>query len=144
MKTSLVHVVVIVVLIAMAVLIPLRVLGQQQAAAPANQPPDLTIDAAARAEVLDGVIKELNDGYVFPDVAKKIEGDLRARQKNKEYDAITSARDFAKKLTDDVQSVSHDKHMRVRYSPEPMPIRSDRSEPTEAEKAEFSWYMKRT
>jgi C-terminal processing protease CtpA/Prc len=147
MKTSLVHVVVIVVLIAMAVLIPLRVLGQQPAtqnAAAASQPPDLTIDAAARTEVIDGIIKELNDGYVFPDVAKKIEGDLRARQKNKEYDAIVSARDFATKLTDDVQSVSHDKHMRVRYSPEPIPVRSDKTEPTEAEKAEFSWYMKRT
>jgi retinol-binding protein 3 len=145
MKTSLVHVVVIVVLIAMAVLIPLRVLGQQQApqsvAPPA--PPDMTVDAATKSMVVDNLIKELNDGYVFPDVAKKVEADLRARQKNMEYDAITSSRDFAKKLTEDVQSVSHDKHMRVGFSFDAIPERAKRGEPTEAEKAEDAWFMKR-
>src|SRR5262249_28373828 len=42
----------------------------------AQQPreqPDMTIDAAARAEVIDGVLKKLNDAYVFPEVAKKMD-----------------------------------------------------------------------
>lgn len=139
MRSSLIHVVLVVVLIVLAVLIPLRVLGQSSAQAP----PDLPVDAAAKAQIIDNLVKELNDGYVFPDVAKKIEADLRARQKNKEYDAITSSRDLAKKLTDDVQSVSHDKHMRVRFSFEPIPIHSDNGEPTEQEKTQFAWTMKR-
>ncbi len=152
MKASLVHIVVVVVLIALAVLIPLRVLGQGQSpAAPAgapagaaqNTPPDLTVDAATRTVVIDNLIKELNDGYVFPEVAKKIEADLRARQKNNEYDAITSARALSKKLTEDVQAVSHDKHMRVGFSFDVIPERVKRSEPTDAEKAEDAWYMKR-
>ncbi len=146
MKASLVHIAVVVVLIALAVLIPLRVLGQSTAptvAGPQNTPPDLTIDAAAKTVVIDNLVKELNDGYVFPDVAKKIDADLRARQKNKEYDSLTSSRDFAKKLTEDVQAISHDKHMRVGFSFDGIPERVKRSEPTEAEKAEDAWFMKR-
>ncbi|MGH9848132.1 MAG: hypothetical protein ACREEM_56325 [Blastocatellia bacterium] len=41
----------------------------------AQQPreqPDKNIDAAARTEVIDGVLKKLNDAYVFPEVAKKL------------------------------------------------------------------------
>jgi hypothetical protein len=33
----------------------------------------MTIEAAARAEVIDGVLKKLNEAYVFPEVAKKSE-----------------------------------------------------------------------
>jgi hypothetical protein len=144
MKSSLVHVVVIVVLIALAVLVPLRIFGQQAAPAPAPQgPPDMAVDSAIKNTVIDNMIKELNEGYVFPEVARQIETDIRARQKNKEYDAITSSRDFAKKLTDDVQSVSRDKHMRVGYSFDPIPERVKRDEPTDAEKAEDAWVMKR-
>jgi hypothetical protein len=140
MKSSLIHVVMVVVLIALAVLIPLRVFGQQPAPSPQ---PDLPVDAAAKIVVIDNMIKELNDGYVFAEVAKKIENDIRARQKNKEYDAIAGSRDFAKKLTEDVQSVSHDKHMRVRFSLDPIPVRAGDNEPTEQEKAQFAWTMKR-
>lgn len=110
---------------------------------PANKPPDMTIDAAMKSEAIDVLLKELNDRYVFPEVAKKIETDIRTRQKNKEYDSIASAQEFTKKLTDDLQSVSRDKHMRVRFSPKPIPVRKERGEPTAEEKAEYETHMKR-
>ena len=106
-------------------------------------PPDKTIDAATRVAVIDTLLKELNDGYVFPETAKKMETDIRARIAAKEYDAITSAQAFAKKLTDDLQSVSKDKHLRVRYSHTPIPMRRERSEPTEAEREQGRWMNKR-
>src|SRR5918995_6640687 len=71
--------------------------------------PDLTIDAATRTQVIDGILKRLNDSYVFPDVAKKMEQTIRERVEKKEYDQITSSKEFAKKLTDDLQAVSKDK-----------------------------------
>src|SRR5689334_4603817 len=77
---------------------------------------DMTIDAATRAAVIDSAIKNLNEAYVFPDVARKMEQGLRERVANKEYDSVTSARAMAEKLTTDLQAVSHDKHLRVRYS----------------------------
>src|SRR5678816_901282 len=105
--------------------------------------PDLTIDAATRTQVVDGILKRLNDSYVFPDVAKKMEQSIRERVDKKEYDQITSAKEFVTKLTNDLQAVSHDKHLRVRYSYNPLPERGPRREPTaeerEQQKRELTW-----
>jgi len=96
--------------------------------------PDLTIDAATRTQVIDGILKRINDSYVFPEVAKKMEQSIRERVEKKEYDQITSAKQFATKLTDDLQAVSHDKHLRVRYSNQAIPERGPQREPTAEER----------
>lgn len=105
--------------------------------------PDLTIDAATRTQVIDGILKRINESYVFPDVAKKMEQAIRQRVDNKEYDQITSAKQFAMKLTTDLQAVSNDKHLRVRYSHASIPERGERREPTaeerEQRKRELTW-----
>jgi len=102
-----------------------------------NNAPDAQIDAKTRTDVIETVLKNLNDSYVFPEVAKKMEADIRKRVQNNEYDKISSANEFAAKLTEDLQSVSHDKHLRVRYSAAPLPVRQKRNEPTEQEKKDF-------
>lgn len=79
------------------------------------QPSDITLDAAARAEVIDGALKALNEAYVFPEVAKKMEEAIRARQRRKEYDGITSGRRFAQLLTEHLRAVSHDLHLGVNF-----------------------------
>ncbi|MCA1624848.1 MAG: S41 family peptidase [Acidobacteria bacterium] len=119
--------------------VPLAAFAQQRG----NEPPDMTVDAKTRTEVIEGVLKNLNDSYVFPEVAKKIETDVRGRLQNKEYDTITSAKAFADKLTADLQSVSRDKHMRVRYSFEPIPARQKRDEPTAEEKEGYRRHLNR-
>jgi hypothetical protein len=83
--------------------------------------PDMTMDAATRTAVIDGAVKMLNDFYVFPETATKMTQALRDRQARHEYDAITSARQFAETLTTHLQEVSHDKHLRVGYSATPGP-----------------------
>lgn len=112
----------------------------------AQQPadrPDMQVDPATRTKVIDELLKQLNEGYVFPEVAKQMETSIRARQKGSEYDNLTSAKEFTKKLTADLQAVSKDKHLRVNYSIQPIPVRQERGEPTAAEKAAFTNYMKR-
>jgi hypothetical protein len=99
---------------------------------PAN-PPDRTIDAATRTQVIDAILNRLNEAYVFPETAKKMEASIRERVSRKEYDQITSARSFAELLTSHLQAVSKDKHLRVRYSHEPIPVRPPRREPTAEE-----------
>lgn len=105
--------------------------------------PDLTIDAATRTQVIDTMLKRLNDSYVFPEVAKKMEQSIRDRVAKKEYDQITSAKEFAMTLTKDLQAVSNDKHLRVRYSHRGIPERGPRREPTaedrEERKRELNW-----
>ena len=105
--------------------------------------PDLTIDAATRTQVDDTILKRLNESDVFPDIAKKMEESIRERVAKKEYDQITSAKQFATTLTTDLQAVSHDKHLRVRYSNEAIPERGPRQEPTaeerEQRKRDLTW-----
>jgi C-terminal processing protease CtpA/Prc len=57
---------------------------------------------------------------------------IRAHVERKEYDGITSARAFADALTKHLQEVSHDKHLRVLYTSEPLP---ERRVPTPEERA---------
>lgn len=129
-----------VILILIIALFVLRFFASAQQ--PAQQA-DMNIDAATRTAVIENLIKELNDSYVFADTAKKMEADLRARITNKEYETITSGKAFAEKLTADLQSVSRDRHLRVRYSARPIPVRKERGAPTEAEKEQGRWFNKR-
>ncbi|HKO99874.1 MAG TPA: S41 family peptidase [Pyrinomonadaceae bacterium] len=108
-----------------------------------NQAPDGVVDSATRSQVIDSILKRLNDSYVFPDVAKKMEASIRERVSKNEYDQITSARSFSETLTRDLQAISKDKHLRVRYSHQPIPVREERREPTAEEREEarrdYTW-----
>src|ERR1051326_5545397 len=82
--------------------------------------PDMKIDSATKNTVIESTLKKLNELYVFPETAKKMEEAIRARQKAGEYEKVDSARDFARTLTTHLQDVSHDKHLRVRYNYRPV------------------------
>jgi hypothetical protein len=84
---------------------------------------DFKIDAKTRTRIIDGAIENLNAFYVSPELAKKMEDSVRARQKKGEYDSVDDGDAFAKKLTDDFREVSHDKHLRVDFSPAKIPER---------------------
>jgi hypothetical protein len=99
-----------------------------------REQPDMTISAAARTEVIEGALKKLNDAYVFPDVAQKMESAVRERLKKGEYDRITSAKELARALTDHLREVSRDRHLSVDYFAEPIPPpRSQEPGPEERE-----------
>jgi peptidase S41-like protein len=87
--------------------------------------PDMTIDATTRSAVIEGALKKLNDNYVFPETAKKMEQAVRERIARKEYDGIISAKTLATMLQGHLQEVSHDKHLRVMFSAEPLPPDSE-------------------
>jgi hypothetical protein len=108
-----------------------------------DQQPDRTIDAAERGTVIAGVLDRLKQAYVFPDTALAMERAIRVRQRRGEYDRITSARVFAESLTAHLQAVSHDRHLRVRYSFEPLPARSDQDGPDSAMRAQARTFGQR-
>jgi len=86
---------------------------------------DSTIDAATRSAVILAALKALDDGYVFPDVAAKMDRDIRARMSRGEYDSLKSAPRFASVLTADLRRMSHDKHIVVEWSERPVPEQSN-------------------
>jgi retinol-binding protein 3 len=77
--------------------------------------PPAPLDREMRAAIVDVVTAALNDRYVFEDVAKNMETELRRNLENGEYDAITSVKELAQKLTEDLQGVSNDRHVAVLY-----------------------------
>ena len=81
----------------------------------------LAVDETERTRVIDGALKMLNEFYVFPDVAKKVAGKLRAQQKHGAYRNITDAETFAIRLGDDLVALSGDKHLGVDFFSQAMP-----------------------
>lgn len=82
----------------------------------ASAQPTVVIDAAMRQETVEGAIRQLNDHYVFPEVARKAESVLTHNLRSRGYDGLDDAARFAAKLTEDLQAVTSDKHIRVLYS----------------------------
>ena len=113
------------------------------AAQEADGPPDMAIDEQTKGEVINNILENLNRSYVFPDVAAKIEQHVRGRVAKGDYDKITSAREFAEKLTQDLRAVNGDRHLGVRYSHDRLPERSQVSEPTAQEIAQQREFMAR-
>jgi hypothetical protein len=83
---------------------------------PPPQEADHKIDATTRNKVIDAALQALTQKYVFPDVARKMADHVRERQRAGAYDRITSARQLAQALTDDLRSISQDKHLGVHLS----------------------------
>jgi hypothetical protein len=81
----------------------------------------LRVGAAARGKVIEGAIAQLDSFYVFPDVAKRMGDSLRAWNSRGRYTADSTAFGFAARLNGDVRELSHDRHMRVDFSPRPIP-----------------------
>lgn len=99
---------------------------------------DMTVSTADRQLVIDGLIKEVNNNYVFPELAKKIEASLRQQQKRGAYNGITSAKQLSEALTRDLQAATQDKHLRVMYSEREVPQQDLDSKPSpEAAAAEL-------
>jgi C-terminal processing protease CtpA/Prc len=101
-------------------------------AQPQQPQPDMTIDAKTRREVIDRALSLLDERYVFPEKAKEMATAIRA--KSGEYESITSAKELARKLTDDLQAVTKDKHLRVSYRSRPIPERDADAEASPEER----------
>ena len=84
---------------------------------PLPEPP--AVSATDRAAIVADLIKGLDETYVFPDVAAKMGEHLRARLAAGAYDGTATLRDFCERITADLQSISHDKHLRVFWAPRP-------------------------
>jgi hypothetical protein len=98
------------------------------------------LDDAERKAAIDGVLEKVTKNYVFPDVAKKMEEAIRDRQAKKEYDAIATGPELAETLTKHLREVCKDKHLGVRYSPEPLPTGGGQP-PTEEELKKRKAYL---
>src|SRR5262249_40804609 len=63
-------------------------------------------------------------------VAAQMELAIKARMQRGEYDRITSSAALAQTLTAHLHEVNNDRHLKVHYRSEPIPIRTGLREPT--------------
>lgn len=83
-------------------------------AAPAPAP---AVTAKDRAAIVESVAAGLIDTYVFADVAEKMATRLREQLGSGAYDRAATLPEFCELLTTELQGVSHDRHLRVRWTP---------------------------
>ena len=91
-----------------------------------------TLTPAERQNTIDATLKLLTEQYVFPNVATQM-GDY-VRSRTAVYEVITDGRALARQLTNDLQAISHDKHLNVGYYANALPADQVwQKEPTAAE-----------
>lgn len=108
----------------LAVLLPLLLFPNAMAQPPTT--PERSLDAVARNMVIEELVKQLHRIYVYPEVARKMEQAIRARQAKKEYDSITSGAELAKALTEHLRKVRNDSHLYVEYFAAGIPYNSEK------------------
>ncbi len=77
-----------------------------------------TITETEQQSVIDSLIHSLENNYVFPQTAKEMGRYLRKQLKADAYKKLTNPIAFGDQLTADLQSISHDKHLRVQFNPD--------------------------
>lgn len=86
-------------------------------AAPA---PDMT--RPEQHAVVDALIREMNERYVFPAVAKAVEAELKRDKRSGAFATAVSGRQLADLLTIRLRAIAGDKHLAVKYSAQPISV----------------------
>jgi C-terminal processing protease CtpA/Prc len=73
------------------------------------------VDSATRTEVVETLAERMAQHYVSADVGARTAAILRQRLSSGAYDGLSDAKDFAARLTGDLQELTHDKHAEVAY-----------------------------
>jgi hypothetical protein len=111
-------------------------LGVEPAAKEDLTRPIEKLDDDAVKQVVEGVADGLA-GYVFADKAAGMAARIRKAREAGEYAGITDGRKLARRLTDDLHAVTHDKHLAVVYSGSVLEPPGPEHEPTPEEIEQF-------
>lgn len=76
------------------------------------------INTTEKTKIINKLSKRLIEKYIFLETAKKMSDHIKTKLNNGGYDTVSDVRNFAQVLTMDLQSISKDKHLRVRFNPE--------------------------
>lgn len=77
------------------------------------------LDEPAKKKIIDEASHLLIENYVFPDVAEQCATHIQSKHEMGSFRKAGNPREFGELLTRELQSISHDKHMRVRAIPQP-------------------------
>lgn len=92
-------------------------LAAQTATTQANTEPRQAFDAKQAAAVVAKLATTLEENFVFPAVGKSYAARLRAQLKEGAYSSFRDGNSFADKVTEDLQAVHKDGHLRLHVVP---------------------------
>jgi len=81
-----------------------------------NEPP--RIEQAEKKQVVDTLAHKMETLYVFPDIGKEMADFILQQLQSGAYNELDDVFGFSRQLTDDLRSISHDRHIGLRYEPE--------------------------
>lgn len=96
------------------------------------------LDPAVRTAGIDGVVRRIGEGYVFPEVGEKMAARVREQAARGAYDALDGPA-LASALTTDLRSVSNDRHIRVEFFPQGVPADAAGPPPAEEDPEKLRW-----
>jgi hypothetical protein len=79
------------------------------------------INPTTHNEIVHNLLEKLNAYYVFPDIAEQISTLLQTHLTKGDYDNCHDGEIFAKTLTEHIQEINHDKHLRVQWYQQSLP-----------------------
>jgi hypothetical protein len=95
----------------------------------ADQRARSTVDNAKSRRLVEGIAREIEAPYVFPEVGQRMIVALRDHAARGHYDNIPQADVLSAAITKDLRDVSHDLHLRVFFGPtRPLPSQRPRDE----------------
>ncbi|HMS65717.1 MAG TPA: S41 family peptidase [Ignavibacteria bacterium] len=83
-----------------------------------NEVAGKSLSSAEKESAVNSISKLMFDNYIFPAVSVEMGEYLNSRLKNGEYNGFSDPQLFADEITNDLQFISKDKHIRVQYNPE--------------------------
>jgi len=109
------------------------------------------LTAADRREVVDALAQKLRTRYVYPERGEKIAATLQAHAAHGDFDGAKTVGAFAESLGRDLSAVGDDRHFRVRFDPEFVPMPDEENhvpgreeiERGRAESAQHAWGIMR-
>jgi C-terminal processing protease CtpA/Prc len=87
-------------------------------------------------EIIEELIKQLGEKYVFPEKVQEIAASLRQHLEQGIYDDVRDGELLAQMITEQLRAVSHDKHLRLIYQADGVSIHIDDNEAYTSEEIE--------
>lgn len=94
-------------------------------------------------EIIEGLIKQLGENYIFPEKVTEIEACLHQYLDQGVYDDVRDGETLAQMMTEHLRTVGQDKHLRLIYQADGVPIRLSGNEVYTPEEIERISQLKR-
>lgn len=94
------------------------VIIQNPVKAQTNEGSGKVLNKEAKMQTINSISDLLNNNYIFPETAKKMQEYISSQMNSGAYDNISDPMEFAQQMTKDLQEISKDRHIRVGYSPQ--------------------------